>query len=202
MIRIILLIFLLVGLPLRAEDFPLLYPALYSVTGVAADDVLNIREKPDATAAVIGILAPDAKGVEVISVADGWATVNAGEMRGYVAMQFLTWEEGPPWNTLQGPLTCLGTEPFWSLVINPQAGETNFQLPEDDVAQISLMDETWPGETWYPEAAVSVPDGLAILYPGECSDGMSERIFGIRVDVFLHRADRSRVSGCCLLGRL
>ena len=60
MIRVLILL-LALALPLRAEEFP----AAYAVTGVASNDVLNIRARPDAGSAIIGSLAPDATGVEV-----------------------------------------------------------------------------------------------------------------------------------------
>ena len=58
------------------------YPALHDVTGVASDDVLNIRESPDAGSAIVGSLAPDATGVEVVAVTGGWAVVNTSEASG------------------------------------------------------------------------------------------------------------------------
>ncbi|MEO1155590.1 MAG: SH3 domain-containing protein, partial [Pseudomonadota bacterium] len=42
------------------------YPALFDVTGVASDDVLNIRSAPSATAEIIGTLAHNETGVEVV----------------------------------------------------------------------------------------------------------------------------------------
>jgi uncharacterized membrane protein len=186
---------LLVSTPLLAQD----YPAFHSVSGVAADDVLNIRAMPDPDAAIIGTLAPDATGVEVVSVADGWALLNAGEATGYANLRFLTRAEGPAWNALQAPLRCLGTEPFWSLTIDPRAGTANFSQPDDLGGKTSALAQTWPGAPWAPAAAPSLPEGLAVLYPAECSDGMSERSYGITVDIFMTGSDRSRLSGCCLL---
>ncbi len=37
----------------------------YEVTGVAIDDVLNLREEPDAGAALVGALSPVASGIDV-----------------------------------------------------------------------------------------------------------------------------------------
>ena len=74
MIRILLTL-LFLALPAQAQDFP----ALYAVTGVAADDVLNIRSRPDAGAPIIGALAPDSTGVEVLGRSGNWALVSAGE---------------------------------------------------------------------------------------------------------------------------
>ncbi|MGB3280174.1 MAG: peptide-binding protein, partial [Pseudorhodobacter sp.] len=46
----------------RAETLP----ALFDVTGVAADDVLNLRAAPDGVAEILGALGPSAKDVEVV----------------------------------------------------------------------------------------------------------------------------------------
>jgi uncharacterized membrane protein len=167
------------------------------VTGVAADDVLNIRAAPDAGSAIIGALEPDATGVEVVGVSGTWALVNTAESSGYAALRFLQRELGPAWNALQTPLNCLGTEPFWSLEIDPVAGLTRFRTPEDPEDGIALIGEIWPGMPWAPAAAVALPDGLAVLYPLACSDGMSDRSYAISVDLFLQGSERTRLSGCC-----
>ncbi len=191
------LLLLALALPLRAE----VLPALHDVTGVAADDVLNIRAAPDAAAEVIGTLTPDETAVEVISVTEGWALVNTGEGSGYASMRFLTRQDGPDWNALQTPLTCVGTEPFWSLKIDPDVGTANMVTPDDLDGYSMEINQTWRAEPGAPAAALSVPEGLIVLRPAECSDGMSERRFGIAVDVFLTRPDKLRLSGCCRLGQ-
>jgi uncharacterized membrane protein len=201
MIRLAALFVLFATLPLRAQEFP----AFYSVTGVAADDVLNIRTEPDAASPVMGDLAPDAAGVEVISVSNGWALINADDGAGYVALDFLTREDGPEWNALSTPLDCLGTEPHWSLAIDPVAGEASFVTPENLEPRVSPIAKGWTGEPWARAAAVALPEGLVVLSPAQCSDGMSDRNYGIAVDVFLNEPDpfigQPRLSGCCLLAQ-
>ena len=39
---------------------------MFDVTGVAANDVLNIRAAPDASAEIIGTLSPNARDIEVV----------------------------------------------------------------------------------------------------------------------------------------
>jgi uncharacterized membrane protein len=193
MTRSWLLVLVMTAAPLRAEEFP----ALYAVTGVAAGDRLNIRAAPDAAAPVIGTLAPDATGIEVFAISDGWASVNGTDTGGYASAGFLARTPGPDWNALATPLTCLGTEPFWSLEIDPAAQETRFNTPDDAEGRTSAIRMTWPGQPFARAAAVALPDGLAVLQPEECSDGMSELVYGISVDVFLQGQDRTRLSGCC-----
>lgn len=195
MIRFLALILWLAPLALRAE----VYPALHDVTGVAADDVLNIRAEASADAPVIGTLVPDATGVEVVAVQDGWAVVNTGEGSGFAALRFLARADAPDWPTLEGPLTCVGTEPFWSLQIDPGLAETRFQTPEDEAPRSAPIGTSWPGLPWSQAAAIALPDGIVVLTPAACSDGMSDLSYGIAADLFLTRGDRPRLSGCCRL---
>lgn len=195
MIRAVLFLFSLIAAPLWAEGLP----ALYSVTGVASDDVLNLRESPDSSAAIVGKLAPDASGVEVVAFADEWAVINVDGVAAYAASRFLTREDGPDWATLQRPILCSGTEPFWSLALDPSAGSAGFSTPEYPEPRSIPIDDTWPGNDWTTSAAVSLPVGLAVLRRAECSDGMSDQQFGIAVDLFLNDADGLRLAGCCTL---
>ena len=196
MIRLLILLLALAS-PLRAEDLP----ALHAVTGVAANDVLNIRERPDAGSPIIGTLAPDATGVEVIATSGAWALVNTDEGSGYAALRYLAREPGPAWSALQTPITCIGTEPFWSLEIDPQAGETRYRTPEGEGPRVAPLATVWPGLPWAPSAAVGLEEGLAVMQPQECSDGMSDRRYGIAVDIFRSGpGGAERLSGCCSLG--
>lgn len=196
MIRLAVALLWLLPAALRAE----VYPAPHDVTGVAADDVLNIRALPDAGSAVIGTLAPDATGVEVLYETEGWGLVNTGEGNGFVAMRFLSRAEGPDWNALETPLTCLGTEPFWSLRIDPAKGETRLQTPVDEAPRIAPITASWPALPWSQTAALTLPEGIAVLAPAACSDGMSDQAYGIAADLFLTGPDPARLSGCCRLG--
>jgi uncharacterized membrane protein len=174
---------------------------------VAPDDVLNIRERPSADAPVVGELRPGATGVEVLAIRDGWALVAAGEGAGHVAARFLQRDDGSAWFALQTPLRCLGTEPFWSLSIDPAAGRADYLTPEADLPQTWRIGAVWPGR--FPaqvpaqvpaqSAALSLPVGTAVLTPVACSDGMSDRPFGIAVDLFLTEPAGARLSGCCSL---
>ena len=89
-------------------------PALHSVTGVAAGDVLNVRDAPRASAGRVGALAPGAAGVEVTAIREGWGRVNVGERSGWASLAFLEAEPGGSLPEI-GAFSCFGTEPFWSL---------------------------------------------------------------------------------------
>lgn len=190
----VLMFFLLLALPCRAEEMP----ALYSVTGVAAWDVLNIRERPEAGAPILGTLAPDATGVELLAVEGDWALVNAGERAGHVALRYLKREPGPDWNALKQPLTCLGTEPFWSLRIDPAQGTARLSTPEAEGEPLPIR-QAWPGQPRARAAALSLPVGVVVLSPAACSDGMSDRSYGIAADLFLDSPAPDRLTGCCTI---
>ena len=195
MIRGIALALVLSVQPLAADDLP----ALYSVTGVAANDVLNIRAAPDPTSEIIGTLAPNATGVEVTAESDGWASVNAGERAGYVAARFLQPVGHAPWYRLEHPITCAGTEPFWTLQIDPQAQTATFLSAESENQLFMPFQQSWRGEAWSTSAAISFGEGMVVLRREECSDHMSERSYGIQVDFFLNTGSGHRISGCCVL---
>lgn len=77
MIRLLAFFFAFLSTPALAQD---IYPALHDVTGVAADDVLNIRSEPSASSPIIGTFSPFETDVEVVALSPdgGWGRVNAG----------------------------------------------------------------------------------------------------------------------------
>ncbi len=69
------------------------------VQGVAADDVLNVREAPDKASAVLGALPPGATGVRGLSNRrrvgpSTWREVECGQLHGWVNERFLAPENG------------------------------------------------------------------------------------------------------------
>ena len=70
---------------------------LLSVHGVAADDVLNVRESPDRASTILGELPPDATGVRGTANrkrigASSWREIECGKLRGWVNERFLARE--------------------------------------------------------------------------------------------------------------
>lgn len=192
--KTVLLLLLLTG-PVQAET----YPGLYFVTGVAANDVLNIRAEPSADAPIVGMLTPDSTGVEIVAEVDGWGVVNVGGQTGYANLRFLERSDGLDWNQMAKPVICAGTEPFWKIEIDPANSAVRFSGPEEPQGHLTGIRRIWAGLPWAPSTAISTPEGTMILTPAECSDGMSERRYGIAVDVFLDREGSPRMSGCCTL---
>jgi uncharacterized membrane protein len=186
------------------------WPALYDVTGVAASDVLNIREAPEASAAIIGSLAPDAKGVELVRPNDRetWALVNTREGSGWVSLRFLARQPGQWVGSVPERALCTGTEPFWSLEI--AGGALTYATPEDEgaPARIDSVEESRNIRGRHLLAATIARSGgpavdlLALLSNEACSDGMSDRAYGYRLDLVLRGQDGTTLqSGCCALAR-
>lgn len=180
----------------QAQDLP----DRFSVTGVAADDVLNIRQGPSADTPIIGELAPSQSGVEVLRLNEGgkWGLVGVPEGNGWVAMRFMTREtEAFPY-VLPRPMRCFGTEPFWALTMD-LTGDT-FSTPEGDTA-FTLTEE---GETRRAMLA-RFEDGdsnsqTLLIERGLCGDGMSDRDYGFAARLFLRDPGGNRfLTGCCTL---
>ena len=180
-------------------------PTLFDVTGVAANDTLNIRERPDASAPAIGTLAPDAKGIEVVAERKGWAQVNTRERSGWVNARYLmyrtdVWEPGK----LPAALRCSGTEPFWGL--SQAAGGMVFSTPEGGERAMELRKVMDDGRFRSPVRGLIAGDArgrlTAVIRPEQCSDGMSDRAYGLSATVILDGGEPSRMlTGCCTIGR-
>jgi uncharacterized membrane protein len=189
---------LLGAAPLQATPEYVL-PSLFDVAGVASDDVLNIRAAPSATAAIIGSLAHDARDIEVVGTdATGrWARVNAGEHSGWAALRYLdyqvdVWQPG----ALPPTLHCLGTEPFWSFRIS---GESLLWATPDTQESIRIRAIMDTGRFRDPRRTILARNGAegmaAVIVPMACSDGMSDRAYGLDVTVIWER--RQMLTGCC-----
>ena len=175
-------------------------PTLFDVTGVAANDKLNIRERPDAAARVIGTLPADAKGVEVVAERSGWAQVNTAERAGWVNARYLAyrtdvWAQGQ----LPPTLSCAGNEPFWSL---RQVGKTMvYETPEGarQMERRAVLDQGFRS----PVRGVIAGDAqgrlTVAIQPAQCSDGMSDRAYGLSATLIFDGAGQaSRMqTGCC-----
>jgi uncharacterized membrane protein len=179
------------------------YPALYDVAGIAADDVLQMRSAPDAGADSVGSLAANATGVEVVGLSeDGmWVELSRDEAAGWVAVKFLVPQDGGAWFDLNTPIYCLGTEPFWRIDIDPLAKMGTYNAL-DGVDQPLVIGAMWSNQgAWATTAAVRFDDqnAMAVMHGEACSDGMSERAYGISIDLVVTEAEAGNIawSGCC-----
>lgn len=180
-------------------------PALFRVTGVAADDVLNVRAEPTAGAEKVGALAPSAAGVEVVELGSGgrWGRVNLAEFTGWVAMRYMAHEGGPDWHRLEAPLSCYGTEPFWRLTIAPEADEMMLERMGEEALGFGRR-VTSPGfdrpRTVGFSAQGAEREGFGVIRAETCSDGMSDRVMGLSFRMFLAGPEgMESYLGCCTL---
>lgn len=170
-------------------------PEFAGVTGVAPDDVLNVRESPGADRPIVGALSPFASGVEVLERREDWARVRRGEVEGWVADRYLG-PAGP--SDLAGdappdPLICSGTEPFWSVRFD---GDTAvYATPEGEEPPAAISGRRHSANS---TIVWSVPFGESraiISHDRLCSDGMSDNLYDL--SVALVRPDGAFLSGCC-----
>ena len=175
------------------------YPALHDVTGVASDDVLNLRAAPSAEASIIGELAHDRRDVEIISTDDSgrWGQVNVGEGTGWAALRYL--EPQPQGDyVLTRNLTCFGTEPFWNLSI-VQGATASLSTPDGDGPAMSVgLLQRAAGRL---DRFSLHGDGLvAAIRRQACDDGMTDRAYGLDVDLIHGTPDGPQhLTGCCSL---
>lgn len=194
-------------LPAMAQDMP----ALFDVQGVAANDVLNIRAAPEAGAGLIGSLSPGARSVEVVEIAPNgtWGRINTGEASGWVSMRYLTPASGPGWQSLDRPMRCFGTEPFWSLAYDPARRNMTLSQMDDENGPLGLWidwhlsSSSRSGQIGW---AIEGPArrGFATLTAEACNDGMSDRSYGLSISLFVNTSQESSaepvaLSGCCSL---
>jgi uncharacterized membrane protein len=183
------------------------YPALYRVTGVAATDVLNVRAGPGVNHQIIGSFAPNQTHVEVVGTTEDrrWGRVIIGETSGWSSMRFLS-RMGPDWSAgLPTPLYCHGTEPFWSYERLNGGGNFNSVT----MAAPEPFAELWSGTASGrgPQAFGMVLDSgnsrmNVFIRRGICSDGMSDRDYGL-IAHFLRSSSQGSelLEGCCSLSR-
>ncbi|NDV02854.1 SH3 domain-containing protein [Pseudoroseicyclus tamaricis] len=175
-------------------------PALYDVAGVAADDVLNLREGPGVEHAVIGELAPGAESVEVTALSEdgGWGRVNVEGRSGWASMAYLERQPGQYDSFPPGIAACFGTEPFWRLEETGDGWQVTLPgepavswapgLPADPMGRPGVF--AWLGE----DGA-----GALVVARESCSDGMSDRLFGLSAALVTAEGGAVLRTGCCSL---
>lgn len=199
---LVLGVLLLAACPASATQEYIL-PTLFDVTGVAADDVLNIRAAPDAGAEIIGTLAPDAGDIEVVGHDDTgqWARINTDGRSGWAALRCLAYQTDV-WTSgaLPRTLYCLGNEPFWSF--RPEGDTIVFSTPEAPQSDMSLEQVLSTGLFRDPRRSIlAAGDSLrlsAVMVPMACSDGMSDLSYALDVTMTLEgHGEPQMLTGCC-----
>ena len=181
-----------------------LLPALYDVTGVATDDVLNVREKASSASPIINTLAPNQRNVEVVDISnDGrWGLVGFPEGSGWVSMRYMARQPDQNPRYLPRPLNCSGTEPFWGLRIGNQTAQ--FEIMGNPALTFTPVWEDIPIGMQAVSYAVKMQgsneDITAIISRNQCSDGMSESVYGFGIDLIISgQSGNQYYTGCCSL---
>lgn len=179
-------------------------PGVADVTDVAANDILNVRDAPNVQGQILGTLPPDAKGIEIVRFdpTGKWAKVSMGEISGWASSRFLRLQSGT-WTAqaLPASLGCFGTEPFWSLRRTSEGME--FSTPDTAPRKLDLrkvMDRGIPEDAMRSLIAGDESGRVtAVIQPALCSDGMSDRDFGLSATLIVDGGDSpSRMlTGCC-----
>lgn len=173
--------------------------ASYRVVGVAADDRLNVRRQPGVGGEIVATLAADERGLlvsgERMEVDGGvwWTVLLPDRTEGWVNARYLTPEteavRGTPY-----PLQCVGTEPFWSLHLDPPVAR--FVMPEGSADW--RLEETEVG-TAARTGTLRGPTGVGRVDARRaqplCSDGMSD--VGFPFDVEVLTPNGRELTGCC-----
>jgi len=194
MLRTIFALFLMATPALATPEYTL--PTLFDVARVAPNDVLNIRAEPNANSEIIGTLPYNDKNIEVVEETRGWARVNKGESTGWVSSRYLdyrtdVWTDG----ALPQGWKCYGTEPFWTASVKD--GSVNFSTPDAGTTVHPIKAVLSTGAFRDPTRAV-VAEGMTISStPQMCSDGMSDRSFGLRAQLIMQGNSPRLLSGCC-----
>lgn len=181
-------------------------PALFDVTGVASDDTLNIRQTPSGKAAKIGALSPFARNIEVTAVNDSgtWGRINHAEGNGWVSLRYLRRQHDIAWRDAPYGLSCFGTEPFWAADLIADRQNFRFQFFDDPVLDMAVDWRASPenrGAGVFGFAASHYDaTAFATLRRATCSDGMSDRLYGLGTEVFITQYGQTRAyQGCCSL---
>ncbi|GAB4260259.1 MAG: hypothetical protein Kow0013_03660 [Pararhodobacter sp.] len=189
-------------LALPASALEVFYPALFRVTGVASNDVLNIREEPSAQAPIVGSLQPHDTAVEVLGRSDDgrWGLVRTPETHGWSSMRYLAPLGHDPWFFGKTEIVCSGTEPFWTMTYFRPTNRVEYIAP-DDSFEMRVMADT-PPHTLYPQTMglplTGARQGFAVIRQSLCFDGMSDSAYGLETQVYW-QGDHAPLSGCCML---
>lgn len=182
---------------------PLILPEVFAVSGVAANDTLNVRQAPSGSSADIGDLYPNQL-VEVIALNDNeqWGQIIWQEGNGWISMQYLATVQRPRMHDSVMPLgiSCSGSEPFWLAQFQPDQ-----TLAFTDYSLATQTTLTQPIQ--HSASAINMPPFsfaftagafTGLLERAQCSDGMSDIKYGWQLSLMsLSGAGLQLRKGCC-----
>jgi len=162
-------------------------PRLVEITGVPANDTLNLRQRPSGNSADIGDLH-NGEQVEILSTQGNWGLIGRGEGDGWISLRYTQQVSRPILASgLPVGLACFGTEPFWSMNLL-KLGVVSVDGVSQPILESGIsMNDT---QTYF----LATPEIVGILRAQQCSDGMSDRTYGWQFDVV---TGQGLFSGCC-----
>ena len=192
MILLLGIIFLfLFGVSLDAQTLP----TLYDVQGVPSGEFLNVREGPSVNTDIAEVISNNDR-IEVLRTQDGWGFIGLGETSGWVSMNFLT-AVPQPGSEIPLPVYCSGTEPFWSLSI--EVGGVNYSTPELLERPMTVQSSALAKNGFSFQLTEAAPYTHTLITKSSyCSDGMSDREFGMSALMHMQTDEGNYVhQGCC-----
>lgn len=186
----------------------------HSVSGVDADDALNIRADIDLTldvgsSDIVGTIPHDASDVMVtgLSVHIGdtkWREIRYHGTVGWVNARYLT----PTNMLLERPeaLQCSGTEPFWNVAIDENDSTFISQDLESPIELDYLRLAPGIGRTDLWAHYLDSADGaysltVVVRYTETCSDDMSDLTYDFEALLLGLDTAGAPAYGCCSIGR-
>lgn len=192
---LLILFFLAYGLAAGAQTVP----ALYDVSGVDVDDVLNIRSEPFGSADIIATLAPAAANVEVVAMneAKTWGLVNFNERSGWASLSYLLRQPDQDEGAFPAITACYGTEPFWDIEFGDDTAVFS-RLGEPTLSLIGLQKSRSANRV--DRFSVTSQPLVGTIQTQLCQDGMSDRAFGLSIEVLTNpTGEIQHLSGCCTI---
>ncbi|WOF74243.1 hypothetical protein QMT40_001890 [Parvibaculaceae bacterium PLY_AMNH_Bact1] len=175
----------------------------YDVINVAANDQLNIRAEPSATAEITGTLSFDAKAIKTTGVARQigratWVEIILEGRKGWVNAAFVTPTRSPS-SLFREPLVCSGTEPFWALQLDNTRGDFDSLAEGKSVIDFQTSRSAHGVPIIWSLKGTNGPAHSPVFAlleeTNQCSDGMSDLTYrySIRIDI----EDGPFYAGCC-----
>lgn len=180
-------------------------PALSQTPGLfdRPAKTLDLRENPRATARVIGTLDESQTLVEGTRQSENgrWLQILFGEGNAWIPFDGLT-PVAAPASRFDAPLFCAGTEPFWSLN-TPGDGILSYEVLGQTGTKFQVVEHISSAnrpDTQADRALGKSTLMTLVLRTAACSDGMSDRDYGLSTEVMLRTIEGTQLlGGCCTL---
>lgn len=170
----------------------------YSVYGVRAGDMLNMRAQPNPQSPIVQTIPHDGTGIVLTdrTAPSGWVEVTWRRKRGWVNSRFLGW--GTPGRyQIPAYLDCSGTEPFWTIALAPGFARADLMFAERRyVFRLTRAQQAMNrSDIWLIRGATRPGEMSLIVRQEACNDGMSDTRYPYSSVAMVSGLDM--VAGCC-----